>query len=271
MAPLFSNTASQAGGGGQSLSMMPSGLQRQQTADFVMDDMGGFNMGADRAAAAGGGRMVLNSQAIGNNFAATPSLMSMTTQQLMDAQMSQATQSEHLFYRAGGGGAGASQVLGSYQAFVASPQQRAIRRRIKGKQRVSIKSAHRVQVGGESVSLRFAGATSTRSNANKFRQRADLENRYARVWEARLAEESASAVSLFRAYRKGESVSRTCISQRSCSLFGPLLTDGVDSFLLLLLLFCCRAGCPTSRSRIANFCSRSSRCTRNPPWRAKCS
>ena len=195
MAPLFSSSSSQQQGA--TLSFDSSGQQQRQqqqqqdpNGDFVMEDFDGAGM-------------VLNSQAAGAQFAATPSLMSMNTQQLMDYNLSQSSQSEYLYYRGSGGASQAA--MGSYQSFSASPQQRALRKRLKGKKRVSIKSAHRVQVGSDSVALRFAGSASSRgSSANKFRQKADMSNRYSHAWLARVAEANASAVTMYRTYRKGE-------------------------------------------------------------------
>lgn len=189
MAPLFSTNSQQQGA---TLSFDSSGQQQRQqqqdpNGDFVMEDFDGAGL-------------VLNSQAGGAQFAATPSLMSMNTQQLMDYNLSQSSQSEYLYYRGSGGASQA--MMGSYQSFSASPQQRALRKRLKGKKRVSIKNAHRVQVGSESVALRFAGSRG--SNANKYRQKADVSNRWSRVWAERQAQESASAVTMYRTYRKGE-------------------------------------------------------------------
>lgn len=196
MVPLFSGAT-----------QTQSSLDEQaRNGDVPMED-------ADVAGAVGGGAapgfgFVLNSQAAPLAFNPTPSLMSLTTQELLDYNLSQTTQGEHLFFRAPGG---ASQALaGSYQAFSALPQQRAFRRRLKGRKgadrgRVSIKSAHRVQLGGDSIALRFASSLGARNSlSNRFRTQADLRNRYQRVWAERMQEEAVASVTIYRQYRAGE-------------------------------------------------------------------
>jgi hypothetical protein len=188
MTPLFSASLSQP------FTMGASGDNAQISGqdadgDTAMSDAGGY---------------VLNSQAAGLNFHATPSLMSMNTQQLMAWNLSQASQNEHLYFK-NQPAASQQPVMGSFEAFSGDPRQRALRKRLKGKskQRVSIKNQHRVQIGTDTVSLRFAGSQSGgRASSMKWRQEADLKNRYQRVWQARLAEESASQVTMFRKYRK---------------------------------------------------------------------
>lgn len=192
MQPLFGTNSQQQNA---SLSMDASGGQAKADDDALqMTDIDG--------AAAGGAGWVLNSQAGGANFAATPSLMSMTTQELMQYNLSQSSQSEHLYYRGSGG---SQQAMGSYAAFTSSPHQRAIQKRLKGKKRVSIKDSRYLKSGNDTVSLRFAGSVAgARANSLKWRTQADLKNRYEKQWAARVAEESASSVTLFRQYRKGD-------------------------------------------------------------------